>query len=108
MPQSTAEFWETILALLPLSICGALGAFFRYIKHGRSVAWCFVEAAGGFTVATIAGPIVMERVPPDLIWGASFLIGWGGLLLVEITYRIMSRVVFKKVQKHLDVEEKSE
>lgn len=103
---SFSDFVDKVLSwlLLPATGYGACGAFFRCKRNGKSIIQTATEVVGGAVVANVTMPIVAEYAPASTHWTIFFLVGWGGMGLVELAYYVFARGVEVKIRRALGME----
>lgn len=99
MINSAYELLDKLLSilLLPATVLGALGAFLHSQRRGKPVLQTIIEVIGGAVVANVAMPLAHAYLPQGWHWTAFFLIGWGGLHLVERLYGLFYRGVYLRI-----------
>ncbi len=110
MINTASEIMDKIISwlLLPATIYGACGAFLRSRHRGKTFSQTGIEIFGGTVIANVTMPIVQQYAPQSWQWTAFFLVGWGGLYLVEAIYGVALRILNHKIHKHfgIDIEKK--
>ncbi len=79
---------------LPATICGGLGGLFKCIRNGNaSFSKKFSDIFGGIVLAHVASPVLRENLSVVYLNFSYLLVGWGGILFIELMYLIFVRVV---------------
>ncbi len=103
---SLLEFLDKVSSwlLLPATAYGAFGAFLKARRSGKTIRQTITEVLGGVVLANITLPLVSEYVPPTWHWTAFFLVGWGGLALVERLYGMLGKLLEVKLRRCLGID----
>lgn len=99
--QNLSEILDKVIAVavLPATILGALGALLRCRRNGKTWLQTGHEVLGGAVVANIATPIVADYIPQSWHGAVLFLIGFGGIALVEWAYHLFVGSLEQKVRE---------
>lgn len=88
--------------LLPATLFGAGGAFMHSRKKGLPLGQKISEVLGGVIIANMAMPLVQAHTPESWHYTAFFLVGWGGVELIDRIYNAALNAVEKRINRAIN------